>query len=251
MKSAGSPLADILALLERCSEAELFSVIEYLAHRCPDQLSDIVNRQEHPLEVEWKISGDVILDAIARSSDLTKRGIRGILAEAVFEKEVLPILPERESVKIPADAAFDFELRRRFSPADAARIQVKLQRSEKHQPMLVSKRLRATLTNPPVQLYVVEIQKTRGGKNRKGQKTRPYRFGDFDILAVSMHPSTDDWKNFRYTLCSWLIPRKYEQTLIKILQPVAAEPDEYWTDSLSECLEWFDQGAKKTLYQEK
>ena len=31
-----------------------------------------------------------------------------------------------------------------------------------------------------------------------GLATRPYRFGEFDILAVSMHPSTNDWNRFMY-----------------------------------------------------
>jgi hypothetical protein len=48
-------------------------------------------------------------------------------------------------------------------------------------------------------MYAVEVQKTRSGE-KKGQKTRPYRFGDFDILAVNLHPTTGDWKRFVYTV---------------------------------------------------
>ncbi len=39
----------------------------------------------HPLESEWDINAETILSAIRRSSDLTLRGIRGIIAEATFE----------------------------------------------------------------------------------------------------------------------------------------------------------------------
>ena len=39
------------------------------------------------------------------------------------------------------------------------------------------------------ELYVVETQKTRAGTDNDGADTRPYRFGDFDILAVNMEPA--------------------------------------------------------------
>ena len=50
--------------------------------------------------------------------------------------------------------------------------------------------------------------------------TRPYSFRDFDILAVNMHPSSGDWKDFRYTLASWLLPRVNDVSLIEIMQRV-------------------------------
>ena len=88
----------------------------------------------------------------------------------------------------------------------AVRIQVKLQRKEKQAPKIVSLALRKRLVDPPDLLYVVEVQRTRTGKralkNAIGEtldevlveETRPYRHGEFDILAVNMHPSTKDWK---------------------------------------------------------
>ena len=79
--------------------------------------------------------------------------------------------------------------------------------------------------------------------------TRPYRFGDFDVLAVCMHPSTGDWQRFSYTLASWLLPRKEDRRLIQIMQPVASEEDECWTDNLRVCLDWYLSGVKKRLYQ--
>jgi hypothetical protein len=74
--------------------------------------------------------------------------------------------------------------------------------------------------------------------------TRPYRFGDFDILAVNMHPSSGNWRNFRYTLASWLLPRLANTGLIEIFQPVAATPNDVWTDDLGSCLIRFE-GAKQ------
>ena len=98
-------------------------------------------------------------------------------------------------------------------------------------------------------MFVVEVQKTRTGKSRQGDNTRPYKFGDFDILAVNMHPSTENWQDFRYTIGAWLLPRQEDPNLIQIMQPVAALSDKYWTASLSECLDWYEEGASKTLYQ--
>jgi hypothetical protein len=127
-------------------------------------------------------------------------------------------------------------------------VQVKLQRREEGVPKEYGARARATLNRPTGPLYVVEVRKTRSGK-KKGVKTRPYRFGDFDILAVNLHPSTGDWRRFRYTVGSWLLPRPNEPESIEIFQPVPAAADEYWSDDLARCIEWFLDGQKKRLYR--
>jgi hypothetical protein len=142
-----------------------------------------------------------------------------------------------------------------------ARIQIKLQRLEKAVPKLY-------YPNHYDQgsLYVVEVQKTRGGKKKtkkllpeigtavegvdEVEETRPYRFGDFDILAVNMHPSSGNWKNFRYTVASWLLPRPEDAALIEIFQPVAATPNNVWTEDLSVCLDWYESGEKRMVLTE-
>jgi hypothetical protein len=78
--------------------------------------------------------------------------------------------------------------------------------------------------------------------------TRPYRFGDFDILAVNLHPATGSWERFAFTVGGWLLPRKTDPNLIEIFQPVPITPDEYWTDDLSRCIEWFQSGTQQRLY---
>lgn len=96
-------------------------------------------------------------------------------------------------------------------------------------------------------MYVVETQKTRSGK-KKGEKTRPYRFGDFDILAVNLQPITGEWDRFAFTLGTWLLPRDKEPNLIATLQPVPVAPDSFWTDDLRQCVEWFLSKTAKKLY---
>ncbi len=87
----------------------------------------------HALEAKWGITADVILGAINRAPDITQRGIRGIIAEAVFEAEILPSLEGWESIKIEGEQPYDFKLREHASKTSLT-IQVKLQRSERGAP---------------------------------------------------------------------------------------------------------------------
>ena len=180
--------------------------------------------EPHALETKWGITADVILGAIARAPDITQRGIRGVIAEAVFEARILPLLLNWDNAKIEGEQPYDFLLRERGGSV-AVKIQVKLQRSEKG----AAKRGGGPI---PADFYVVEVQKTRTGTKfvsiQEGDtlkqtaiKTRPYAFGDFDILAVSMHPSSGDWSRFMYTVAAWLIPRQSDKNLIEIMQPVS------------------------------
>ena len=173
----------------------------------------------HELERKWNTSAELILEAISRSSDLTHRGIRGVIAEAAFHRTVvIPLAEQGWADKTPAgEHPFDFLLCREDL---SVRVQVKMQRLEKHVPKLwkKSKELR------PTPVYVVETQKTRSGTDSKGQSTRPYRFGEFDILAVAMHPSSGDWHHFQYTVADWLLPRAQDKKLISVFSLCRQNP---------------------------
>jgi hypothetical protein len=246
----GESLEAIKELIDGCSIEDRNSLRTYLRALLP-----------HPLEREWGIDADVILSAIRRSSDLTKRGVRGIIAEAVFENDVIPTLATSgwEAIPISGDLSYDALLRKGDL---SARIQIKLQRLEKGVPKLYYPK-----HYEEGSLYVVEVQKTRSGEKTTVEtlqgsqtkipttsavtvKTRPYRFGDFDILAVNMHPSSGDWKSFRYTLGSWLLPRPKDNSLVEIFQPVAATPNDVWTDDLATCLRWYEAGEKHRVLAE-
>jgi hypothetical protein len=228
------PLSTLKQQLDRCTDAERAAVLDYLRVRVP----------QHPLEWEWGVGAEIILSAIARSSDLTKRGVRGIIAEAVFERNVLADLKGWPAVRFVGDRPYDFLLHSEAEPVRAARIQVKLQRMLKQEPMVAAKANR----HYPKDMYVVEVQKTRGGFDpQTNEDTRPYRFGEFDILAVNMHPSTRDWHRFLYTLGNWLIPRHPNSELIEIFQPVPSVATDVWTDSLGTCLDWLMAGERKRI----
>jgi hypothetical protein len=228
-------LANLKRLVDECTTEEQAALLDYLRSRLP----------QHPLEKEWGVGAEVILSAISRSSDLTKRGVRGIIAEAIFERHILTGLTGWEAVRFIDDRPYDFLIRSNASNPKEVRIQVKLQRMKKQQAMLASDANR----HYPNDMYVVEVQKTRGGIDlQTNEDTRPYRFGEFDILAVNMHPSTKDWNKFLFTLSRWLIPRSPDTALIEIFQPIPRLANDLWTDSLETCLEWLEGGENKRIF---
>ena len=137
------------------------------------------------------------------------------------------------------DTPVDFSL---SDDVGSVTVQVKMQRRAKGQPVAAHSQRRSW----PVDKYIVEVQKTRGGK-KKGQLTRPYAFGDFDILAVSLHPSTGDWSKFVYTVGRWLVPRPMNKKVIEVFQVVSPVPDEFWTNDFLQAVEWFRGKKKKTI----
>ena len=232
----------VKTLVESLSPSELQSLGVYFRSKLP----------KHPLEDKWGISYDLILDAINRAQDITQRGVRGVIAEAVFAASVLPKIRGWEPAAIVGDLPYDFKIERDSDRREIT-IQVKLQRTENSIPL--------TRKSFGPDTFIVEVQKTRSGtKKRKKnglspdtapaapEKTRPYQFGDFDILAVNMQPSSRDWTRFMYTVASWLIPRAGDKRLIEIMQPVSRVRSDVWTDNVEECIQWFLSGAKKIVF---
>src|SRR2546423_9061116 len=113
-----SPKAEILRLLGQCSAEERFEVFKQLRREFPI----------HRLEADLNAQAEVILEAMARSSDLTMRGIRGIIAEAAFLVDVLQGLKEWNMIEIIGDAPYDFLIE---DALGQVRIQVKMQRRQK------------------------------------------------------------------------------------------------------------------------
>lgn len=192
----------------------------------------------HELEKRWNVSAEVVLEAIARATDLTQRGLRGVIAEASFAQYVVaPMLREGWTDETPSgDIPFDFYLKDSVGPV---RVQVKNQRIEKGVPKLWKKNL---------SVFVVETQKTRSGKDQAGNDTRPYRFGEFDILAVCLHPSTNDWSRFVYTVGDWLVPRERKKKhMIAVFQPVDPSAPADWTNDFATAISWFRSKTKRTI----
>ena len=195
----------------------------------------------HPLEASLGTSAEVILDALERSGPMMLRGLRGVLAEAAFGVHVVGPLLEKAWSSLPTvkDPPYDFLLDDGRGPI---KVQVKLQRSKAGRPMLASEASRRYSNR----MHVVETQRTRGGKV-KGEETRPYRFGEFDILVVAIQPSTHDWSHFRCSVANWLVARSEDEQHLAKFQPIAINPNEDWSGSFTEAVEWFRSGIKKTI----
>ncbi len=198
----------------------------------------------HPLEENLGISAEVILEAIHRSGKLTLRMIRGVIAEAAFDIYVVKNLPDAwQSLPIGGDVSYDFLLKTGVSEL---KVQVKLQRSKQGRPYLSEEVSRRLGFLPG--MFIVETQQTRsGGNSVTGESTRPYRFGEFDILAVALYPSSNKWTTFRYTVADWLIPKQTDNSLLETYQPIPQCENEDWTDDFETCVAWFRSATKKTI----
>lgn len=210
---------EIRALLAKCSDQQRREIFASLRETIPI----------HAFEASMNAKAEVILEALARAPDLTIRGIRGIVGEATFALEVARSLKGWSDVTPPGNHSYDTAL------ADAVgtvRVQVKMQRRKNFQPLL---RRGAG---------VVEVQRTRSGM-KDGAATRPYRFGEFDILAACMEPSHGRWNSFLYVPERWLLSRPENQKLVMILQPLPLESDSVWTDDFDEAVRRLRSGLAR------
>lgn len=201
---------EIEAALDRMSDIQRRDLLRLLRNRYRVAI--------HPLEQKWNTTAEAILQAIDESPDLTQRGVRGVLAEASFRTNVVPQqLPHWQIRPFEGDQAFDLLL---ADQVGDVRVQVKLQRKQKGAPKLYQR-------NPDT--FVVETQRTRTGTAADKTQTRPYRVNDFDVLAVSLQPSTGDWTTFIYCASPDLAVRPHEPTLLQVMQPIPMKGPGPWT----------------------
>lgn len=224
-------VSEVIELIKSLSDSEQKLVFSFLRNTMPI----------HEIEKKLMAPAETILEAIARSGDLTVRGIEGIIAESTFALEIVPTLGPFEQQPIQGEQSYDFRL---TDPVGEVRVQVKMQRRKSRVPLManeVSKKLKW-----PEDHFVVETQRTRGGKNSADENTRPYRFGSFDILAVSMGASQGRWSAFMYTVERWLLPADDPSCLLTY-QPIPPRPNEFWTDDFLRCVDWFRGGSTKPI----
>src|SRR6185369_12998312 len=194
------------------------------------------------------------LEALGRAGDFTVRMIRGVFAEAAFAVDVLPTLPAAwREIPTSGDPPYDFLLTD-VPPGEIpppavlypeVRVQVKMQRSENKRPLYASEQWKSFVRWPRTH-FVVEVQKSRKGE-KKGENTRPYRFGEFDILAVSLGPAMGRWNAFMYTLERWLLPDPAEPRHLLTFQPVAPADNACWTSNFLQAVAWLRSGEDKRI----
>lgn len=231
------------------SEAGLTAIRELLAQCSPEERAALfrelrATHQIHDFEAIIGAPAEMILEAVHRAPELTRRMLRGVIADAAFRTFVVPAVAPHgwRDVTPPGNFSYDYQLADDIGPVT---VQVKLQRSERGSPVVKNG---ARFGFGP-EVFMTETQKTRTGTDGDENKTRPYRYGDFDILAVSMQPSTGKWDRYMYTVGRWLLPGKQEGEMAT-LQPVTMEPGEFWTNDFRTAAQWLradDSGKRMKL----
>jgi hypothetical protein len=130
----------------------------------------------HPLERELHAKAEIILEAIHRAGGLTLRMIRGVIAQAAFDVEVVERLTRWQSVPVTGDLAYDFLLR--DDQGDVS-VQVKLQRSKDGIPWLACE-ARKSFRGLPADMYVVETQR-HAAERKRGPI--PGRIGSVSLMC--------------------------------------------------------------------
>lgn len=223
-------LASIRTLIAQCSTEEQEALFREL-------------RQRHLIHEFEQVIGapaEMILEAVHRAPELTRRMLRGVIADAAFRTFVVPTVESQGWRDVTPEGNFAYDYMMQDAHGNVS-VQVKLQRSEKGQPVVRP----GTRFGFEGDVYITETQKTRTGSDGD-EKTRPYRYGEFDVLAVSMQPSTGKWDRYMYTVGRWLLAGKGENEMAT-LQPVSKTPSSFWTDDFATVAAWFraSDGGKR------
>lgn len=195
----------------------------------------------HPLESEWHTDAETLMEAIIRSSDITKRNLKGIVAEASLGTNVIELLDSWEDITPIGDYPYDYLIK---DGLGKVKIQVKLQRrSEVEESPIVTDGSKTGGYKFEPGYYIVEPQKTR-----TKIPFRLYEYGEFDILAVCLYPATEDWTRFHFTLGRWLLPHPKYPDRVNYFQPVSPEPNDVWTDDLETAIDWLRSGRERKIW---
>lgn len=228
------------------SKATLAAIRDLIAQCSPEEQATLflelrTRHRIHEFEDIIGAPAEMILEAVHRAPELTRRMLRGVIADAAFRQfAVVPLASKGwRDITPVGNFAYDYKLDDGLGPVT---VQVKLQRSERGAP--------AVKPGGPYgfvsAVHIVETQKTRTGTDGDDNLTRPYRYGEFDILAVSMQPSTGKWDKYLYTLGRWLRPGKRLGEMAT-LQPVATSINDFGTNDFTQAARWFrsEDGGKR------
>lgn len=246
-----SPIQPVVRRVPRVSDEHLASIRELIAKCTPEERQALFRElraahQIHEFEAVIGAPAEMILEAIHRAPELTRRMLRGVIADAAFRTFVVGALASVgwRDVTPVGNFAYDYSMDDGAGPIS---VQVKLQRSERGAPVVKN----GERFGFGAEVFMTETQKTRTGTDGEANQTRPYRYGEFDILAVSMQPSIGRWDRYMYTLGRWLLPGKTAGEMAT-LQPVAKVPNEFWTDDFRTAAQWFraeDGGKRMAIIQ--
>ena len=223
-------------LLAKCSSEEQEAIFVELSQR----------HQIHEFERIIGAPASMILEAVHRAPELTRRMLRGVIADAAFRTFVIPAVEKQGWYDVTPEGNFAYDYMMEDAVGKVS-VQVKLQRSARGAPVVKDG---AKYGFGP-ETFMTETQKTRTGTDGEDNQTRPYRYGEFDILAVSMQPSTGRWDRYMYTPGRWLLSGKKPDEMAT-LQPVPKAPNDYWTDEFATVAKWLraeDRGKRMVLVE--
>ncbi|MGO9061423.1 MAG: hypothetical protein ACLQU2_29205 [Candidatus Binataceae bacterium] len=170
----------------------------------------------HPLEKKFNAPVADILEAIEHGFR-AQVDVRGKLAELYLYRHLERLRAEGQIVSLQwhdADGEPDFEIVMR----DGRKLRVEC------------KNLRSDKAFSAERGCKVEIQKTRGGLDKEGRKTRGYLADYFDVLAACTFNQTGEWR-FRFIAAHRLARRDDDPRVLKVMQQVPLRgEDTYWFD---------------------
>jgi hypothetical protein len=175
-----------------------------------------VTSSPHRLERKFNAPAADILEAIDHGFR-TQVDVRGKLAELYLSRYFEKLRADGKIVSIEwhdTDGEPDFEILMR----GGRRLHVEC------------KNLRSDKSFSAERGCRVEIQKTRGGRDKAGRKTRGYLADYFDLLAVCTFNQTGEWR-FRFVAARRLARRDDDPQVLKVMQPVPLTGEEkHWFD---------------------
>jgi len=175
-----------------------------------------VTSSSHPLERKFNAPAKDILEAIERGFR-AQVDVKGKLAELYLYRHFERLRADGQIISIQwhdADGLPDFELLMQ----DRQKLRVEC------------KNLRSGKNFSAQRGCKVEIQKTRGGLDKAGRKTRGYLADYFDLLAACTFNLTGEWR-FRFIAARRLARRDEDPKVLKVMQSVPLMGDDkYWFD---------------------
>ena len=170
----------------------------------------------HPLEKKFNASAADILEAIEHGFR-AQVDVRGKLADLYLYRHLSRLRAGGQILSIrwhDADGQPDFEILMR----DGRKLRVEC------------KNLRSDKSFSAERGCKVEIQKTRGGLDKEGRKTRGYLADYFDLLAACTFNQTGEWR-FRFIAARRLARRDDDHKVLKVMQMVPLTgADKFWFD---------------------
>lgn len=185
--------------------------------------------KDHPLEREFGLTKDELLDAMARRFR-ARVTLEGAVAEVHLGK-MIRVLHERGVIvryeEHDEDGYPDYTVWLASDPDTGLRIECKNVRDKDE----------AYRQGGKITAYKVETQKTRSSKGDRS--SRYYGYEQFEILAVCLGKKTHDWKQFMFTESRFLTRHSKFKNKMAVMHPVPLPGDSVlapWYDDLEKAL---------------